>query len=146
MHLHRPRSRTVLGWLAAALAAAAAVWTPLALVAQSWWALGGLAALPYLARADRERLIEYFVGVGLVACALYGAFILLLVAGGCSDDGNVAPVVWAIGATIFLAIATWSLLGRRRAWWGLPLATVVSAVAVVGLATALTGSTGACLS
>jgi hypothetical protein len=88
----------------------------------------------------------YLLGVALVAPALYGAFLLLLIGGDCDDDGHVSPWMWAVGATVFVAFAAWSVRRIRRVWWGLPLATLAAALLVVALANVVNGSTGACLS
>ena len=111
------------------------------------WTLGGLVlAVPYVAVTAGATIAAYAVGAALGGGALFGAFLLFLVGGSCSDDGHVPPAVWAVGAIAFLAAATWSLQRPKRAWWGVPASILGSALLVVLLATAFTGSTGACLS
>jgi hypothetical protein len=149
MHLHRLPSRTVLGWLAAALVAAAAVFVPVALVLDDRRLAGAVVAVVAIAfyAVVRPRAVpSLLLGAALNAAALYGAFILLLIGGDCDDDGHIPVAVWVIGALVYGGFALWALQRGRRAWWGLPLATLTAAVVIVGLATVFTGSTGACLS
>jgi hypothetical protein len=153
MHLHRLPSSDALGWLAAAGAAAAAVWVPLALlfghgfVGKLEWTLGGLfLATPYFALTAGVTLAAYGIGAAFSFGALFGAFLLFLIGGGCGEEGHVTGAMWAIGAVAYLGGGAWSLQRPKRAWWGLPASVLASALLVVLLATAFTGSTGACLS
>jgi hypothetical protein len=93
---------------------------------------------------------DIVLGAVLLAAVLSGiaaaaVFFLVLIGGSCSDDGHVPPVSWIGGAFIYLAGATWALQRPRRTIWAVPCSLLAGGVWLVLTATALTGSTGACL-
>ena len=97
----------------------------------------------YLSPRGRPAAL-YVLGAGLTVAALLVGVILLLIAGCGGSDGHVDTGVWIGGTAIFFAGAAWAVRSPRRVWWGLPVSMLVAAGFVVGLATLLTGSTGAC--
>jgi len=86
------------------------------------------------------------VTTALTAAAAFGVFFLVLVGGSCSDDGHISTVAWLGGLVIYLVGGS---LGLRRSAvhgvWAVPASLLVAGIWLVGVATVLTGSTGACL-
>jgi hypothetical protein len=103
----------------------------------------GAALALYLSPRGRPAA-AYVLGAGLTVGALLVGVVLLLVAGCAGSDGHVDTGVWLGGAAIFFAGAAWAIRSPRRVWWGLPISMLLASGFVVGLATLLTGSTGAC--
>ena len=141
-------------WLAAALAAAAAVWTPLAVLfagtsVAAYSVLAGLGAVfAYVTLAPRPRRFvigSLAAGVVLNIGALIAAFAIFAAAGSCSDNGDVGAWMWGLGIAVVAACAAWALQRPSRTWWGLPAATMLGAIVVAAAATLVTGSTGLCL-
>ena len=138
--------------------AAAAVWAALAVVfgasgevkAVSVAAFAAAAAL-YVRFAPRPRLHSLpsaAIGIVLTVGALYLAFIGFILAGSCAenDNGHVPLGGWIAAGVTFAVAAAWSLQRSRRAWWGLPGATLLAAFVLIAVSTIFTGSTGVCLS
>ena len=152
--LRQRSSRTILRWPAAALAAAAAVWTPLAVLfagetVAAYSVLAALAAaFAYVALAPCPRRFvvgSFAAGVVLNVGALVAAFVIFAANGSCNDEGGVAPWMWGLGIAVVAACAAWALQRPSRTWWGLPAATILGAIVVTTAASIVTGSTGLCL-
>jgi hypothetical protein len=103
----------------------------------------------YLAPAERGLVATGVVlGAALNAAAVFGVFIMYLVAGSCDEgnSGHVPIVSWTGGIVLYLAPATWFLLGRPlRPIWGVPVSVLLAGAWLVVSSIALTGSTGVCL-
>jgi hypothetical protein len=85
------------------------------------------------------------VTVALTAAAAFGVFFLVLVGGSCSDDGHIPVVAWLGGLVIYLVGGAVGLRRAAHGVWAVPASLLVGGIWLVGVATVLTGSTGACL-
>src|SRR6476646_10818915 len=116
--LPQESDRTILRWLAAALAAAAAVWTPLAVVfggagVAAYSVLAGLGALfAYVTLTPQPRRFvigSLAAGVVLNIGALIAALAIFAAAGSCSDNGDVEGWMWGLGIAVVATCAAWAL-------------------------------------
>ena len=85
------------------------------------------------------------VTTALTAAAAFGVFFLVLVGGSCSDDGHIPAVAWLGGLVIYLVGGSVGLRRAAHGVWAVPASLLVGGIWLVGVATLLTGSTGACL-
>ena len=159
--LRLPRRSSPLQWSAAALAAAALLFLPSIFILfgssgpesghESLVVYGGavlavaLLGVHAVVAHERGALVVAVLAGALNALALVGGFILLLIGGSCSDDGNVSGAIWISGALVYLAGASWGLRARWHAVWLVPVSLLAAAIWVVAVATVFTGSTGMCL-
>jgi hypothetical protein len=152
-------------WIAAAFTAAAILYLPAlfavfrghgptasgqAIAFYGLLALGiaSIAAHVALSRERRGRVLA-LGGLTVLTTAAAGVGVLfLLLAYGCGGDGghHATPAAWAGGAAIYLAGGTWGLRRATRGIWVVPVALLVGGLWLVIVTTAVTGSTGACLS
>jgi hypothetical protein len=112
-----------------------------ALVAAS---LAAIAVYVYAADARAAALGVAVAAGALNTVAMLGVVFLVLVGGDC-ENGHVPALAWVVAPALYLAGAAWGLQRGRNAVWVVPVALVASGALLVALATALTGSTGACL-
>jgi hypothetical protein len=151
--LSRLRRRSSLRRAAAALAAAAAVWSAagfaFGLKGAGVWASIPVAVVfvaVYLALGARPwaRLGSYAAGLVLTLPALYGAFIFALFVGCVGHAGSLAWWMWVVGLGTMAGGIAWSVRRPARAWWGIPLSTLLGFVAITLLAVAFTRGSGWC--
>ena len=90
-------------------------------------------------------LLSLFVAGTLNAAATVGVFILVLVAGSCSDNGHIGAFALVSAAVLYLGGAAAGLQRAVHALWAVPASLLVAGLWLVGVASLLTGSTGACL-
>ena len=160
-----PARRTVAHWIAAAFTAAAIVYVPIFVILFTenvtrsaretalWVALAVVAAA---AIAVHIRISTFPLGVQLAAIAVastlsvlagVGVILMILAGGSCSesDHGHLQLGGWISAVAIYFAIATWGVQRPMRTAWAVPVAILLAGLWLVALATAMTGSTGACL-
>jgi hypothetical protein len=149
----------VLDWVAAALVAAAifavpgfAIWLSSGGL-RGWDAAGavaaisaGLLALAFHARSRRRgETAAIVVGGGALAwLAVFGAFIALFGAAICGTGRLATTVSWVGFVGVYLGVGAWSLLGRYRPVWGLPLAVGLAALVHYGALALIPGGRGHC--
>jgi hypothetical protein len=81
----------------------------------------------------------------LTGAAAFGVFLLVLLSGGCGDNGHVPALAWGGAIVIYLVGGAVALRRSVHALWAVPASLLVAGIWLVGVATALTGSTGFCL-
>lgn len=103
-----------------------------------------MAALAFYVWVTPAGRVSVLVGAVLNVGGFVLAFLAFLLTG-CGDrNGHISGGVWAVGLVVSVVSGTWALQRPSRAWWGIPLSTLLATGVVIGLATALTGSTGLC--
>ena len=96
-------------------------------------------------RRERRALLLVPTSV-LTWIAGVGVFFLVLVGGGCGDQGgDIGTVSWLGAAVIYVAGAAWALQRPARAVILVPVALLTGGIWMVVTATLISGGTGACL-
>jgi hypothetical protein len=104
-----------------------------------------VAAGTFVGAGGRPRAFGSFVaGVLLAVPALYASLILFLATGCLNDHGHVDGWMWAAGVALLAAGVAWSIRVARRAWWAIPVSTIVGLGVTAALSVAVHGSTGWC--
>jgi hypothetical protein len=106
-----------------------------------------LAVAIHVALHDRRelRLLLLIPTAVLTWVATFGAWVLLLLGGSCSDSGHVGAFSWGSAIVVYLAGSAWSLQRPVRGVFGVPASMLAAGIWLVATATVLTGSTGVCL-